>query len=94
MRAWSTRGGNATLWSSSVIETPRHRVFFRDDPGLMGEHAAIRERFDAPQRGARLVMPRLHGEARVRLMSIREPLGMNSPGVLNATLCASNVTLT
>ncbi|MBV8036603.1 MAG: MBL fold metallo-hydrolase [Pelomonas sp.] len=36
---------NATLWSSLVIETPRHRVFFSGDTGLTSEYAAIRERF-------------------------------------------------
>ena len=38
---------NATLWSSLVIETPRHRVFFSGDTGLTGEYASIRERFGA-----------------------------------------------
>lgn len=38
---------NATLWSSLVIETPRHRVFFSGDTGLTPEYAAIRERFGA-----------------------------------------------
>ena len=36
---------NATLWSSIVIETPKHRVFFSGDTGLTSEYAAIRERF-------------------------------------------------
>lgn len=36
---------NATLWSSLVIETARHRVFFSGDTGLTTEYAAIRERF-------------------------------------------------
>lgn len=36
---------NATLWSSFVIESARHRVFFSGDTGLSGEYAAIRERF-------------------------------------------------
>ena len=36
---------NATLWSSLVIESPRHRVFFSGDTGLTTEYAAIRERF-------------------------------------------------
>lgn len=36
---------NATLWSSLVIETPEHRVFFSGDTGLTSEYAAIRERF-------------------------------------------------
>ncbi|HKX43763.1 MAG TPA: MBL fold metallo-hydrolase [Burkholderiaceae bacterium] len=35
---------NATLWSSLVIRTPRHSVFFSGDTGLTGEYAAIRER--------------------------------------------------
>lgn len=38
---------NATLWSSIVIETPRHRVFFSGDTGLTTEYAAIREHFGA-----------------------------------------------
>jgi L-ascorbate metabolism protein UlaG (beta-lactamase superfamily) len=38
---------NATLWSSLVIETPKHRVFFSGDTGLTGEYAAIREHFGA-----------------------------------------------
>ncbi|MFT7776104.1 MBL fold metallo-hydrolase [Roseateles sp.] len=38
---------NATLWSSMVIETPKHRVFFSGDTGLTSEYAAIRERFGA-----------------------------------------------
>ena len=36
---------NATLWSSLVVESPRHRVFFSGDTGLTTEYAAIRERF-------------------------------------------------
>lgn len=43
----SLRDRNATLWSSLVIETPRHRVFFSGDTGLTPEYAAIRERFGA-----------------------------------------------
>jgi L-ascorbate metabolism protein UlaG (beta-lactamase superfamily) len=35
---------NATLWSSFVIRSPRHRVFFSGDTGLTPEYAAIRER--------------------------------------------------
>jgi L-ascorbate metabolism protein UlaG (beta-lactamase superfamily) len=35
---------NATLWSSLVIESPRHRVFFSGDTGLTTEYASIRER--------------------------------------------------
>ncbi|HEY1131501.1 MAG TPA: MBL fold metallo-hydrolase [Roseateles sp.] len=40
----SLRDRNATLWSSLVIETPKHRVFFSGDTGLTSEYAAIRER--------------------------------------------------
>ena len=36
---------NATLWSSLVVESERHRVFFSGDTGLTDEYAAIRERF-------------------------------------------------
>lgn len=36
---------NATLWSSLVLESPRHRVFFSGDTGLTTEYAAIRERY-------------------------------------------------
>jgi L-ascorbate metabolism protein UlaG (beta-lactamase superfamily) len=35
---------NATLWSSMVIRTPRHRVFFSGDTGLTTEYESIRER--------------------------------------------------
>jgi L-ascorbate metabolism protein UlaG (beta-lactamase superfamily) len=35
---------NATLWSSMVVRTQRHRVFFSGDTGLTTEYAAIRER--------------------------------------------------
>ena len=35
---------NATLWSSMVIRSPRHSVFFSGDTGLTTEYAAIRER--------------------------------------------------
>lgn len=35
---------NATLWSSLVIRTPRHSVFFSGDTGLTSEYASIRER--------------------------------------------------
>jgi L-ascorbate metabolism protein UlaG (beta-lactamase superfamily) len=38
---------NATLWSSLVVESPLHRVFFSGDTGLTTEYAAIRERFGA-----------------------------------------------
>lgn len=36
---------NATLWSSMVIRTAKHSVFFSGDTGLTPEYAAIRERF-------------------------------------------------
>jgi len=36
---------NATAWSSFVIRSPRHSVFFSGDTGLTTEYAAIRERF-------------------------------------------------
>lgn len=35
---------NATLWSSFVIRSPRHAVFFSGDTGLTTEYQAIRER--------------------------------------------------
>lgn len=35
---------NATLWSSMVISTPRHRVFFSGDTGLTTEYRHILER--------------------------------------------------
>ena len=35
---------NATLWSSLVVHTARHRVFFSGDTGLTNEYAAIRDR--------------------------------------------------
>jgi L-ascorbate metabolism protein UlaG (beta-lactamase superfamily) len=35
---------NATLWSSLVVRSPRHRVFFSGDTGLTTEYATIRER--------------------------------------------------
>jgi L-ascorbate metabolism protein UlaG (beta-lactamase superfamily) len=35
---------NATLWSSMVIRSPSHAVFFSGDTGLTTEHATIRER--------------------------------------------------
>ena len=35
---------NATLWSSLVIRSPRHAVFFSGDTGLTPEYATIRER--------------------------------------------------
>jgi L-ascorbate metabolism protein UlaG (beta-lactamase superfamily) len=36
---------NSTLWSSFVIRSPRHTVFFSGDTGLTTEYRAIRERF-------------------------------------------------
>ncbi len=36
---------NATLWSSMVIRSPRHTVFFSGDTGLTTEYRDIRERF-------------------------------------------------
>jgi L-ascorbate metabolism protein UlaG (beta-lactamase superfamily) len=36
---------NATLWSSMVIASPRHKVFFSGDTGLTREYADIRDRF-------------------------------------------------
>jgi L-ascorbate metabolism protein UlaG (beta-lactamase superfamily) len=35
---------NLTLWSSLVIRSPRHSVFFSGDTGLTTEYSAIRER--------------------------------------------------
>ena len=35
---------NATLWSSMVIRSARHAVFFSGDTGLTSEYAAIRDR--------------------------------------------------
>src|SRR6266576_2077241 len=35
---------NATLWSSMVIRSPRHSVFFSGDTGLTTEYDAIRDR--------------------------------------------------
>ena len=40
----SLKDRNATLWSSLVIRTPKHSVFFSGDTGLTGEYATIRER--------------------------------------------------
>ena len=40
----SLKDRNATLWSSMVIRSPRHAVFFSGDTGLTTEYAAIRER--------------------------------------------------
>ena len=36
---------NATLWSSLVLQTARHSVFFSGDTGLTTQYEAIRERF-------------------------------------------------
>ena len=36
---------NTTLWSSLVIRSPRHAVFFSGDTGLTSEYAEIRARF-------------------------------------------------
>ncbi len=38
------KDGNRTLWSSFVIESPRHRVFFSGDTGPTAEHGEIRAR--------------------------------------------------
>jgi L-ascorbate metabolism protein UlaG (beta-lactamase superfamily) len=38
------RNRNSTLWSSFVIRTERHAVFFSGDTGLTTEYQAIRER--------------------------------------------------
>jgi len=38
------RGRNSTLWSSMVLRSERHGVFFSGDTGLTTEYAAIRER--------------------------------------------------
>jgi L-ascorbate metabolism protein UlaG (beta-lactamase superfamily) len=35
---------NATLWSSMIIRSPRHAVFFSGDTGLTTEYQVIRER--------------------------------------------------
>jgi L-ascorbate metabolism protein UlaG (beta-lactamase superfamily) len=35
---------NGTLWSSMIIRSPRHSVFFSGDTGLTTEYATIRER--------------------------------------------------
>jgi L-ascorbate metabolism protein UlaG (beta-lactamase superfamily) len=36
---------NATLWSSLVVESARHRVFFSGDTGLTTEYVQVRRRF-------------------------------------------------
>jgi L-ascorbate metabolism protein UlaG (beta-lactamase superfamily) len=41
------KDGNKTLWSSWVIATQRHRVFFSGDTGLTPEYADTRQRFGA-----------------------------------------------
>jgi len=41
-RGWKDR--NATLWSSLIIHSPRHTIFFSGDTGLTTEYQAIRER--------------------------------------------------
>src|SRR6185369_286907 len=38
------RDRNATLWSSLVLRSPRHAVFFSGDTGLTSEYAEIKER--------------------------------------------------
>jgi L-ascorbate metabolism protein UlaG (beta-lactamase superfamily) len=38
------RGRNSTLWSSMVLRSDRHAVFFSGDTGLTTEYAAIHER--------------------------------------------------
>jgi L-ascorbate metabolism protein UlaG (beta-lactamase superfamily) len=38
------RSRNSTLWSSMVIRSPRHAVFFSGDTGLTTEYQVIRER--------------------------------------------------
>jgi L-ascorbate metabolism protein UlaG (beta-lactamase superfamily) len=35
---------NATLWSSLVVRTPRHRIFFSGDTGLTDQYTEIRQR--------------------------------------------------
>lgn len=35
---------NATLWSSLVIRSPRHRVFFSGDTGLTAQYQEVRQR--------------------------------------------------
>jgi len=39
-----TRDRNATLWSSMVIRSARHTIFFSGDTGLTNEYQLIRER--------------------------------------------------
>ena len=40
----SLNDGNATLWSSMVLRSPRHAVFFSGDTGLTAEYRTIGER--------------------------------------------------
>jgi L-ascorbate metabolism protein UlaG (beta-lactamase superfamily) len=40
----TTKNRNTTLWSSFVIRSPRHAVFFSGDTGLTTEYRVIRER--------------------------------------------------
>src|SRR5579863_1380467 len=40
----TSRTRNTTSWSSFLIRSPRHAVFFSGDTGLTSEYAAIRER--------------------------------------------------
>ncbi len=40
----SFKSRNTTLWSSLVLRSPRHAVFFSGDTGLTTEYQAIRER--------------------------------------------------
>jgi L-ascorbate metabolism protein UlaG (beta-lactamase superfamily) len=40
----SLNDGNATLWSSMVLRSPRHAVFFSGDTGLTAEYRRIGER--------------------------------------------------
>lgn len=40
----SLRDRNATLWSSLVLRSQRHAIFFSGDTGLTSEYATIRER--------------------------------------------------
>ena len=40
----SLNDGNATLWSSMVLRSPRHGVFFSGDTGLTAEYRTIGER--------------------------------------------------
>jgi len=40
----TVKARNTTLWSSLVIRTRRHAVFFSGDTGLTSEYASIRER--------------------------------------------------